>query len=159
MGLKTEPGEEERIPIPFTANDPGYRYTRPQIQTTYTTQENRQVLTFLPNLARISRILRVSVDILARYLADENKCTSQLPAGSETPRLSGTHSVESLEKALNKFIDRYMLCKSCQFPEIVVSGPQNGIKIKTTCLVCGHVRYVSPTTPFEQWWQRSLSQK
>ena len=79
-------------------------------------QESRLngVKTNITNLTDIANALRVPDSSIIKYFCAEVGANQE-----QTSIVKGQHSVESLQKLLDKFIVKYVLCGRCNYPEVV----------------------------------------
>lgn len=112
------------IPIGGDKNDPFYRYKRNQIALTY-----RKGRTYISNLTVIAHQLGLPEAILKKELF---KRICKAGYGSNKDSFTGRLEVEQVERILEKFIAKHILCKRCGYPEIDFG--------KGICKACGTVR-------------------
>lgn len=67
------------------------------------------------NIADVGTSLRTPFEAIMKYLSD------QLGAAIDSSTvLKGTHKKDMLEKFLDKYIEKYVLCPKCKYPELSV---------------------------------------
>lgn len=134
----------KRIPIPRTIEDPRYRYTMPLLETRF---EGRGigVKTNLINIVPIAKALQVPTEYLLQFFTYDlgtktttNKQNERVVSGL----LNGEIQDSIINDSIDKFIDAYVLCKGCGFPEIVMSFPEPKEFFKV-CNSCGHKEHVN----------------
>lgn len=107
------------------SDDPFYRYKRPLAIV-----ENRGKTTSIKNLDAISKSLDTKSNYLLYYIQLE-KSTS-VTKGTINTILSS----KQIEEMVNGFINKYILCKSCAYPELMIQ--EDGQKLFWKCKACGH---------------------
>jgi len=96
-------------------------------------QESRLngVKTNIKNLPDVARALRVPDSAILKYFC------SEVGANSEgTSIVKGQHTLDDLSKHLEKFINKYVLCKKCKLPE--VTHEVNKKNLVGVCRSCGN---------------------
>jgi translation initiation factor 2 beta subunit (eIF-2beta)/eIF-5 len=117
------------VNIPRDVEDPFYRYKMPILVTKVEGRGNG-IYTVLENLAAVGKALGRPPEHLLKYFATELSCASKTMSGRFI--LTGKH--ETLNWAIDKFIDGFVLCGKCKNPEtdVAVKG-----KMKMVCRACG----------------------
>lgn len=118
------------ITIPSGIKDPSYRYKMPKMQLMQESRGNG-IKTNIFNLEDVAFHLRVPSKAIMKWMCE------QLGANMEqTSIIKGKHTYEMLLKHLDKFIERYVLCKGCNYPEIkmFLEGKE---QLKSKCNSCG----------------------
>ena len=116
-----------KIPIPNNKNtqiDPTYRYMRNQIQISKSGQ-----FIILDNIDQICKQLKVNksvlVDWIPKYLGQSIKIINdKIAIKSKT--------IDELELMIECFILKYICCKKCLLPEIIID--------KNICNSCGMIQ-------------------
>ena len=89
------------------------------------------VKTNIKNLPAVASALRVPDSAILKYFC------SELGANAEgTSIVKGQHTLEDLQKHLDKFINRYVLCKKCKLPEL--THEVNKKNLIGICRSCGN---------------------
>jgi len=120
-----------RINIPASINDDHYRYTRPAMKLKEESRLNG-VKTNITNLDDIAFALRVPPNTIIKYFCAE--------VGSNHVKdslMMGSHDVPMLDKHLEKFITKFVLCGKCKYPELTISVDKKGKKLNAMCNACG----------------------
>ena len=121
--------------IPSTVKDPHYRYKMPKIQIA-TQGSGNGIKTNWINLPEVSNALKVPLLYPIKFIARELGSNTETKSNSYL--INGSHDAEQMQKLLDKFIKKYVLCPKCHLPEIhgkVRVGKKN--EIKSTCRSCG----------------------
>lgn len=134
----------KKIPIPRTIEDPRYRYTMPLLETRF---EGRGIgiKTNLINIVPIAKALQVPVKYLLQFFTYDlgTKITSQKQNDKiVSGLLNGEIQNSIINDSIDKFIDVYVLCKGCGFPEIVMTFPDKKEFFKV-CNSCGEKEEVN----------------
>lgn len=97
-------------------------------------QESRLngVKTNIFNLDEVAKALRVPEEAIIKYWCAE------LGASKEKKSiLKGQHNFETLQKFLDKFIEKYLLCQKCKYPETTMYVIKKNLQSK--CRACGNI--------------------
>lgn len=117
------------ITIPSGIKDPSYRYKMPKMQLKQESRLNG-VKTNIFNIDDVAYHLRVPSMAIMKYMCE------MLGANMEqTSIVKGKHTYEVMLMHLDKFINKYVLCKGCNYPEIVMM--MDGKDLKSKCNSCG----------------------
>jgi len=121
-----------------TEKDAFYRYKRPELKTKVEKPGTNGVKTVIENMSAIAKALKVPPEYPTRFLGYE-LCT-QATYEDSTDRtctiVKGKHSVAELDRALDEFIKKFILCPTCKLPETRISVKKAQVRIK--CASCGH---------------------
>jgi len=119
-----------RVNIPTYINDPSYRYTMPRMQLKQESRLNG-VKTNVTNLLDVANALRVPASAMIKYFCAEVGANQE-----QDTIIKGSHTIEVLTKHLDKFIEKYVLCSKCKYPECKydLQGKKDLI---STCNACG----------------------
>ena len=116
------------INIGGSPEDPHYRYKRHQIQIKHTNKKGGE--TTIINLVQISKELKLPFKVFEpKFL---KKVKKKYGLSAKNGKFKGSVTVNQLEKVLEQFIKKHILCPSptCGLPEW--NGEQ--------CSACGHQR-------------------
>jgi len=116
--------------IPRNLNDDFYRYKMPAAKIKYEGNGHRTRIT---NVQDIARAIRVPSPMLLKFLGYELGC--QINLNNEI--FKGYHSESLLNSCIDKFIDKYVLCPNCKYPELVLNV--KGGVLSASCNACGKV--------------------
>jgi translation initiation factor 2 beta subunit (eIF-2beta)/eIF-5 len=105
-------------------NDPFYRYKMNKVDVSV---KNKK--TTINNLAEICKILKIEEKNLFKFLTNTLGTFGQDKNNNYI--ISGTFDSNKIQDVIYTFIDKYILCKNCQFPELC---KENNIVI---CKACG----------------------
>mmetsp|Transcript_33011 Transcript_33011/g.32717 ORF Transcript_33011/g.32717 Transcript_33011/m.32717 type:complete len:295 (+) Transcript_33011:35-919(+) len=123
--------------IPSYIEDPSYRYQMPALQITGESRGNG-VKTKLINLSDVSRALNVPTEYPLRFFAAELGASSEYKQSENKAILKGTFRREDLQKLLDQFIEKFVLCFKCHLPEISYRFKRN--ILIADCKACGNVK-------------------
>lgn len=104
-------------------NDPNYRYKRETLQTRFLAAKNGQ--TEMTNLDRIAKQLHAPCDALEKFIQ------KKLSLRIHHRLLPGFVEVKRIEAVIEQFIQKYILCKKCQYPELTNEN---------VCAACGFIQ-------------------
>ncbi len=123
------------------SEDPFYRYKRPKFELqTF----NKKI--WILNIQKIAKSLNREPKLLEKYLG---KCcsTSTKIIKQKTLEINAVFDTPKLDTFLQIFIDRYVLCPSCDIPETSLSKKNN--KIEFDCCACGHTNQLDMKYKFD----------
>lgn len=118
------------LTIPPGIEDPNYRYKMPKMTLKQESRLNG-VKTNIFNLDDVAGALRVPSEAIIKYMC------SELGANKEgTSIIKGNHTYDSMIKQLVRFIEKYVICKGCKYPELAmfIEGKND---LKSRCNSCG----------------------
>lgn len=116
--------------------DPFARYKMPDLE--YTTKNKGQYgSTNVTNLLDIARHLQMDYNCIIKHFSYDMNTQVKYVKDNQEVMLKGMFNKEQLVKSLRKFIDKYVLCKRCELPELDyrVLGKK---KLKSICRSCGY---------------------
>lgn len=116
--------------IPSTIDDPSYRYKMPGLLLKVEGRGNG-IKTKIVNLNEVATALRVPPAYPLKFLGHE--LGSQTNEGQAV--INGSFVEPEMRKHLDKFIEKYVLCTNCKYPEMVLRvkhGAVGGV-----CNSCG----------------------
>lgn len=95
--------------------DPFYRYKMSRLQIQYGIANGGQ--TFLYNIMIVCNELKCSEKELVKFIS--KRLSTWSAKNKRGTYLSGTFSCETISDLLIKFIQKFILCPTCQLPELV----------------------------------------
>lgn len=108
---------------PRCQDDPFVRYKTPQLNV-QAVGKGKMIRTMLLNVDKVAEALGVPPSYIPNYLgksigaqAKYDKKKSERERGS----ISGEYPLEELEEALLRFIETFVLCGECRYPELIYS--------------------------------------
>jgi len=116
--------------IPRNVVDDFYRYKMPAAKIKHEGNGHRTRIT---NIKEIASALRVPPAILFKFLGYELSC--QVNLNDEI--FKGYHSEIKLNSCIDKFIEKYVLCPNCKYPESVMKV-KDGV-LFGSCNACGKI--------------------
>lgn len=112
------------IPIGKT-DDPFYRYKRP-----VTIVKHLNNKTIITNLDSISKALNTNAAYILYYI----QLQKSVPViKNEIKAIIPQPEIETL---INEYIEQYILCDICHYPELIIDGTQT--KLYFSCHACGY---------------------
>lgn len=121
------------ITVPIRENDINdlhARYKMPDLEL-----RTKHNLTYLLNLSEIAKSLKVSPDSLAKYLGNGLSTMTKYSEKNRELQINGLHGKDLIMKEVRKFIKEYILCPTCDYPELDYLPKKKAMKIK--CRACG----------------------
>lgn len=107
--------------------DPFYRYRRP-----LSIVENKTGKTIITNLDAIAKSLHTKSSYILYYI----QLVKSIPVGTKSDIKTILTKTE-IELLINSFINEYILCTVCKYPELVIN--QTGKKLYFSCNACGNI--------------------
>lgn len=116
-------------------DDPFERYKMPDIEFRIKHQGNYHN-TYIINLLKISKAINISHKVLTKFLGISLSTQAKFNEDTKELQLKGTFTYEVLLKTLRQFIDDYILCDICTYPELNFIVKKK--KLFTKCRACGN---------------------
>jgi len=125
--------------IPSYIDDPSYRYQMPALQLKIEGKGNG-IKTNIVNLVEVAKALRVPTEYPLKFLGHELGSLTQYKENKENKNeiisiINGAFIDEELKKHMDKFIEKYVLCPNCKYPEMVLRVRKE--KVCGSCNSCG----------------------
>lgn len=130
------------INIPSYIKDPSYRYRMPALQIKVEGKRNGIRTKFL-NLFEVAKCLGVPPEYLLRYFGAEFGAIIEFKQSEQKAMLNGGLRREDLQGSLDHFIEKFVLCPKCKYPEICIRIKKN--ELYSDCKACGEVRKMDMT--------------
>jgi len=121
-----------------TDKDKYHRYKRPEFKTKVEKPGTNGVKTVIENMSAIAKALQVPPEYPTRFLGYElcTQATYEDSADRTCTIIKGKHTVQDLDKALEEFIKKFILCSKCKLPETKISVKKGQVRVN--CRGCGH---------------------
>lgn len=116
-------------------DDSSYRYKMPRLLTKVEGRGNG-IKTVIPNMVDIAKCLHTDPKYPTKYFGIELGAQSKYDPKTERAVVNGQHQSGDMQKILTKFIEMFILCPGCGYPEIKWTVGKSSIKID--CAACGH---------------------
>jgi translation initiation factor 5 len=114
--------------------DPSYRYKMPRIQAKVEGRGNG-IKTVLVNVGDLGTALNRDAPEITKFFGCEIGSQTSYSADTERAIVNGAHNAPDLQNHLSKYIENFVLCKNCRYPETHYKI-KGGI-IYQKCLACG----------------------
>jgi translation initiation factor 5 len=124
----------KQVNIDPNNSDASYRYKMPSLQTKIKGRGNG-IQTVVINIHEVSRALRVLPAYPTKFFGLE--LGAQSTCKENCAIINGAHSVQTLSKLLNKYIEIFVLCPTCKLPETTISISSKDA-IEMDCAACGY---------------------
>lgn len=115
-------------------DDPTYRYKMPRLESKIEGRGNG-IKTVVTNMAAISEALNRPPSLPTKFFGTELGAQSRWEDETEKATVNGAHNTGDLQKLLNIFIDKFVLCPKCHLPETALVVRKQLIQHK--CSACG----------------------
>jgi len=117
-------------------NDPTFRYKMPKM-VARTEGRGNGIRTLVVNMKEISEALNRPADLATKFFGIELGAQSRWESELEKSTVNGAHATPDLQKLLNAFIDRFVLCPKCHLPETALTVNVKKGLIYHKCSACG----------------------
>ncbi|KAH3902527.1 probable Eukaryotic translation initiation factor 5 [Saccharomycodes ludwigii] len=122
--------------------DPFYRYKMPPIQAKVEGKGNG-IKTNIMNAADVARALNRPVSYIIKYFGFELGAQTTIDEAKDRYLVNGVHEPGKLQDTLDGFINKFVLCGSCQNPETEIII-KNGSDLQRDCKACGKITSMDP---------------
>lgn len=118
-------------------SDQFYRYKMPKLLAKVEGKGNG-IKTVIVNMPEIAKSLNRPPMYPTKYFGCLLGAQVNFDNKSERYIVNGAHDPEKLQVLLDGFIQKYVLCQSCENPETILSVNKKKEVIGTNCMACGH---------------------
>ena len=122
------------INIPSYNEDPSYRYKMPRLVTKIEGRGNG-IKTNIVNMASVASAIKSPASYVTKFFGCELGAQSRWEDATEKSIVNGAHDQQEMQKLLDKFLDKYVLCYKCKLPELDMAVTKGLIHAK--CAACG----------------------
>ena len=122
------------INIPSYNEDPSYRYKMPKMTTKIEGRGNG-IKTNIVNMTAVATAIKTPPDYVTKFFGCELGAQSRWEAATEKSIVNGAHELAEMQKLLDKFLEKFVLCYKCKLPELDMSVKKGMIVAK--CAACG----------------------
>lgn len=132
------------VPIPRTVEDPAYRYRMPLLQTKVE-GKGINVRTVLPNLIDVAKALRVPTTYILKFMGYElgSNVIEREQNNNVSAQINGQLNDNDILNTLDKFIEKFILCSRCRYPEMYLQV-RDDKEVIGNCNACGQVTVIDP---------------
>eukprot|EP00753_Platysulcus_tardus_P019682 PLAT7423.1.p1 GENE.PLAT7423.1~~PLAT7423.1.p1 ORF type:complete len:429 (+),score=220.08 PLAT7423.1:76-1362(+) len=116
------------------SDDPSYRYKMPRLESVVQGRGNG-IKTVVKNASAIAEALHRGAGTITKFFGVELGALSKWDASRERSVVNGAHETRELQRLLFRFIELFVLCPSCRYPETSFKISK-GI-IYHRCAACG----------------------
>ncbi|KAI5159999.1 translation initiation factor 5 [Nematocida ausubeli] len=130
------------INIDRNSEDVFYRYKMPEIEVKIEGRGNG-IKTVLVNIEDIAKSLDRDPKYITKYLSYDLGTLSSVDETNSKYIINGSHTSEKVQSCIFKFIEEFILCKSCERnPETVLFTDANRKHIQQRCKACGKINTI-----------------
>ncbi len=119
--------------------DNNYRYKISKLEITYANKKGTNI-SILDNFDKFCTELMFNKDLLIKIIGKQLSCKNGIDKSSNKYYLQGNYTNGQIKDIVYHFIKKYLLCISCDKPEVDLKY-KNG-KIKQKCRACGNNSYL-----------------
>lgn len=130
------------VNINSKVSDQFFRYKMPKLIAKVEGKGNG-IKTVIVNMPEIAKALNRPPMYPTKYFGCVLGAQVNFDSKSERFIVNGAHDPEKLQDLLDGFIQKYVLCHSCENPETVLSVSKKKEIIGTSCMACGHSGTIS----------------
>jgi translation initiation factor 5 len=123
-------------------SDQFYRYKMPKLVAKVEGKGNG-IKTVIVNMPEIAKSLNRPPMYPTKYFGCLLGAQVNFDNKSERYIVNGAHDSNKLQDLLDGFIQKYVLCQSCENPETILSVNKKKEVIGTNCMACGHSGTIS----------------
>jgi len=127
-------GRKLNIGLPSSAKDAAYRYKMDRLVTKIEGRGNG-IKTVLLNVCDIAGQMKTDAKYITKYLGIEVGAQSLFDDDRNCGIVNGKHEAPALQAELQKFIEMFILCPHCNFPELHHKIKKK--RIEAQCMSCG----------------------
>ncbi|XP_057315024.1 eukaryotic translation initiation factor 5-like [Hydractinia symbiolongicarpus] len=117
--------------------DQFYRYKMPRIIAKVEGKGNG-IKTVIVNMAEIGKALYRPPAYPTKFFGCELGAQTQIDKKNDRYIVNGSHTSEKLQEILDSFIEKFVLCESCDNPETTFVVQPKKEKITSVCSACGN---------------------
>ena len=121
--------------------DDSYRYKMPALKSNINGKGNG-IFTIITNINDVSKYINQPPALLLKFLSVYNGSM----ANEEKMSITGSYAPDELQKALQIYINRFVICPKCGVPETIPylkKESKKNILLELKCSSCGTVSQVS----------------
>ena len=117
-------------------NDPSYRYKMPKIIGKVEGKGNG-IKTVLHNVKDVALALSRDPAEITKFFGTEFGAQTTYEEGTDRAIVNGKHEDDDLQIRLRTYIEKFVLCQNCRYPESPKYKIKEGV-IYHKCAACGH---------------------
>jgi len=120
--------------------DPYYRYRIDMPQYEIKTKKGAHV-TYFKNSESFAKSIETDHNLLTKIIGNELSCKSEIDKEHGCATFKGLYDITKINNIILELIQKYLLCQSCDKPEIVLYKKKG--KLRQKCKACGEKHYIS----------------
>eukprot|EP00747_Dinoflagellata_sp_TGD_P027869 gnl/TRDRNA2_/TRDRNA2_132878_c0_seq1.p1 gnl/TRDRNA2_/TRDRNA2_132878_c0~~gnl/TRDRNA2_/TRDRNA2_132878_c0_seq1.p1 ORF type:complete len:353 (+),score=80.73 gnl/TRDRNA2_/TRDRNA2_132878_c0_seq1:56-1114(+) len=148
----------EKLNIPSTVDDPCYRYKMPPIESRKQGTGKVMLSTFIRNMPEVAEALEREPEVIMQFFSYELNAKNEytnIPAEGPIFKLSGHHDSQTLQKLIDKFITKFIICRGCKNPETEMFAHRKD-SVRGRCKACGWKGDLDNTHKLAGWLAKRL---
>ena len=114
-----------------------YKMPQPIIRFKYQGKYNQ---TYISNITKISKSLHINPMVVVKYFGSHLNTQSKLINDCELS-LRGNFRSDILKNSLKNFIEKFILCKKCNLPELEFKVKRKNLQMR--CKACGYIKFAN----------------
>ncbi|KAK7864919.1 hypothetical protein R5R35_008722 [Gryllus longicercus] len=125
------------VNVNCNVSDDFYRYKMPRLIAKVEGKGNG-IKTVIANMTDVAKAISRPATYPIKYFGCELGAQTQLDFKNDRFIVNGSHDAEKLQGLLHEFIQKFVLCPSCENPETVLSVNKKKQAIIQACQACGY---------------------
>lgn len=126
-----------------SVGDVKYRYRMPSLLTKIEGRGNG-IKTILTNIEDVAHALHVHPSYPTKFFALQLGAVSSYDVKTMRAVVNGAHANHDLSRLLAKYIDQFVICTKCRYPELFTKVRKKTGFVEQVCVSCGHSRTLDP---------------
>lgn len=130
------------LTISLQPSDLTSRYKCVQLQITHT-GKNKMLKTVFSNVETVAKLMKVQADQIVKFIGYELNTQCKIEKEIDQSYVSGHYDVSRLSDIMEKFINLFVLCRTCALPEVIYKFSNTKGTIHTNCQACGTINDIT----------------
>jgi translation initiation factor 5 len=124
----------------LTTFDPSYRY-KVSLPIFTKMVKKGTIVTIFDNCIEFAKSIEIDKNLLVRLIAIKLSCQVSLDKSTNKIYFKGNYESHTIIDIICEIIQNYLLCVSCDLPEVILKSKNH--KIKQKCKACGASNYIN----------------
>ena len=128
-------------------HDPNYRYQMPSVLTKVEGHGN-EIRTVIPNISAIASSMHRTPEEIIKFIGVEVGAQQNCDPRNDKYWINGEHQNAKFQQLIHKYIDFFVVCPNCSYPETQYITQIGAIL--QSCKCCGHQSPIDVTSKSTQ---------